>query len=101
MQMFIDMTWGDINNGDVGPGMFSWFHLLWLAITLVATIIVCVKVALKQNPKNKVLFFSFEFLSEFLTRKSFPALKAGYCHSSEHLLPQSFRESARVWKVAS
>ena len=51
MQMFIDMTWGNINNGDVGPGMFSWFHLLCLAITIIATIVVCTTVGLKQNPK--------------------------------------------------
>ena len=51
MQMFLDITWGDINNGDVGPGMFSWFHFLCLAITIVVTIVVCVTVALKQNPK--------------------------------------------------
>jgi uncharacterized membrane protein YwaF len=34
------MTWGDINNGDVGPGMFSWFHILWLAIMILGCILV-------------------------------------------------------------
>ena len=38
MSIFIDWTWGDINNGDVGPGMFSWFHLLWLAIMIISSV---------------------------------------------------------------
>ena len=39
MKAMLEWTWGDINNGDVGPGAFSWFHLLWLAIMLVACVI--------------------------------------------------------------
>lgn len=51
MDFFINMTWGDINNGDVGPGMFSWFHILWLFIMIVGSIIVSVTVGKKHNPK--------------------------------------------------
>jgi uncharacterized membrane protein YwaF len=40
MEFFLNMTWGDINNGDVGPGMFSWFHILWLAIMIAGCILV-------------------------------------------------------------
>ncbi len=51
MQFFIDMTWGDINNGDVGPGMFSWFHILWLCIMVVSCIAIGLTAAKKHNPK--------------------------------------------------
>ena len=51
MQFFIDMTWGDINNGDVGPGMFSWFHILWLCIMVAACIAIGLTVAKKHNTK--------------------------------------------------
>lgn len=51
MDFFINMTWGDINNGDVGPGMFSWFHILWLFIMIAGSIIVSVTVGKKHNPK--------------------------------------------------
>lgn len=52
MSKFLEWTWGDINNGDVGPGMFSWFHLLWLAIMVVGCIVMCLTVAKKHNPRN-------------------------------------------------
>ena len=52
MQAMLDWTWGDINNGDVGPGMFSWFHLLWLGIMIAACIILGLTVARKHSPKN-------------------------------------------------
>lgn len=51
MDFFINMTWGDINNGDVGPGMFSWFHLLWLGIMIAGCIVLGLTVAKKHNPK--------------------------------------------------
>ncbi len=51
MQTMLDWTWGDINNGDVGPGMFSWFHLLWLGIMIAACIAVGLTVARKHSPK--------------------------------------------------
>ena len=41
MSIFIDWTWGDINAGDVGPGMFSWFHILCLALMVLLTVAVC------------------------------------------------------------
>ena len=61
MSIFIDWTWGDINNGDVGPGMFSWFHLLWLAIMIIASVIMAKTTAKKHSPKCDqivVLIFS-------------------------------------------
>jgi uncharacterized membrane protein YwaF len=51
MSFFIDWTWGDINAGDVGPGMFSWFHILSLVIMIIACIILCMTIAKKHNPK--------------------------------------------------
>ena len=50
MSFFIDWTWGNINAGDVGPGMFSWFHILWLALMVVFTWAVCKKYALRHDP---------------------------------------------------
>jgi uncharacterized membrane protein YwaF len=52
MKAFIEWTWGDINNGDVGPGMFSWFHLLWLGIMVVASVIMALTVAKKHSEKT-------------------------------------------------
>ncbi len=52
MSKFLEWTWGDINNGDVGPGMFSWFHLLWLAIMVIGCIVICLTVAKKHSPRN-------------------------------------------------
>ncbi|MBQ2987820.1 MAG: YwaF family protein [Clostridia bacterium] len=51
MDFFLNMTWGDINNGDVGPGAFSWFHLMWLGIMIAGCIILGITVAKKHNPK--------------------------------------------------
>jgi uncharacterized membrane protein YwaF len=51
MKAMLEWTWGDINNGDVGPGAFSWFHLLWLAIMLVACVIMALTVARKHSEK--------------------------------------------------
>lgn len=51
MQMFLDWTWGDINNGDVGPGMFSWFHILCLALMIIFTVAICVIFGRKHSPK--------------------------------------------------
>ncbi len=51
MDFFINMTWGDINNGDVGPGMFSWFHILWLVIMIAGCIVLGLTVAKKHSPK--------------------------------------------------
>ena len=51
MDFFLNMTWGDINNGDVGPGMFSWFHILWLVIMIAGSVIIALTVGKKHNPK--------------------------------------------------
>lgn len=51
MSIFIDWTWGDINNGDVGPGMFSWFHILWLGIMIIASVVMALTVAKKHSSK--------------------------------------------------
>lgn len=58
MQIFIDWTWGDINNGDVGPGMFSWFHILWLVIMVVASVAMALTVAKKHDPKRDHIVIS-------------------------------------------
>ena len=51
MSIFIDWTWGDINAGDVGPGMFSWFHILCLALMVLLTVAVCKIWGTKHDPK--------------------------------------------------
>ncbi len=51
MHMFLDWTWGDINNGDVGPGMFSWFHILCLALMIVFTVAICLIFGRKHSAK--------------------------------------------------
>ena len=51
MTSFINWTWGDINNGDVGPGAFSSFHLLWIGIMIVACVVLALTVARKHSPK--------------------------------------------------
>lgn len=52
MQVFLDWTWGDINNGDVGPGMFSWFHILSLVLMTAFTVILCRTLARKHSEKT-------------------------------------------------
>ena len=51
MKAMLDWTWGDINNGDVGPGAFSWFHLLWIGIMIIACIAIGSTVARKHSAK--------------------------------------------------
>ena len=41
MQFLIDWTWGDISQEEVGPGMFSWFHILSLVLMVLFTVAVC------------------------------------------------------------
>ncbi len=51
MSYFVNWTWGDPNADVVGPGMFSWFHILWLVIMVVF----CVALGLyarKHDPKT-------------------------------------------------
>lgn len=49
MQFFIDWTWGNIDAGDVGPGMFSWFHILSLVLMVLFTVAVCKLFATKHS----------------------------------------------------
>ena len=51
MTTMLDWTWGDINNGDVGPGAYSPFHLLWIGITILAAIAIALTVARKHSQK--------------------------------------------------
>ena len=53
MAFFLDWTWGSIDNGDVGPGMFSWFHLLSLALMVLMTVAVCKIWGTKHDPKTE------------------------------------------------
>lgn len=52
MSVFLDWTWGSIENGDVGPGMFSWFHILWLGIMVAFTVVMCLVFARKHDEKT-------------------------------------------------
>lgn len=51
MSIFLDWTWGDIAAGDVGPGMFSWFHILSLVLMILFTVVLCKTLAVKHDPK--------------------------------------------------
>lgn len=63
MSKFIEMTWGSIENGDIGPGMFSWFHILWLAIMIIGCVAISLTVAKKHNPKNdKIVILIFSII---------------------------------------
>ena len=52
MSFFVDWTWGSIDNGDVGPGMFSWFHFLWLGIMVAFCVVMSLAFARKHDPKT-------------------------------------------------
>ncbi len=63
MKSMIEWTWGDINNGDVGPGAFSWFHLLWIGIMIVSCIVIGLTVARKHNPKaDRIVVAAFSVI---------------------------------------
>jgi uncharacterized membrane protein YwaF len=47
----LELTWGDINNGDVGPGAFSWFHLIWIGIMILSCVLIGMTVARKHSAK--------------------------------------------------
>lgn len=51
MQVFLDWTWGDINAGDVGPGMFSLFHFLCLGLMIAFTVAMCLIFGRKHSAK--------------------------------------------------
>ena len=52
MSVFLDWTWGDINAGDVGPGMFSWFHILWLVLMVLFCVAMCRLFARKHDART-------------------------------------------------
>ena len=52
MKAILEWTWGDINNGDVGPGAFSWFHLLWLGIMIAACVLMALTLARKHSERT-------------------------------------------------
>lgn len=52
MSVFLDWTWGDIDAGDVGPGMFSWFHFLWLGIMVLFCVALAVLFGRKHDAKT-------------------------------------------------
>ena len=52
MSFFLNWTWGNIDNGDVGPGMFSWFHILWLFIMVAFCVAICLLFARKHSAKT-------------------------------------------------
>lgn len=63
MTKFIDWTWGDINNGDVGPGAFSWFHLLWIGIMIVSCIVFTLTVARKHSARaDRIVVSAFSVI---------------------------------------
>ena len=49
MSFFVNWTWGDIALDEVGPGMFSWFHILSLVFMVILTIAVCKLFAVKHS----------------------------------------------------
>ncbi len=66
MKQMLEWTWGDINNGDVGPGAYSSFHLLWLGIMVVACIAIGLTLARKHRPdidRIVIAFFSLILIS--------------------------------------
>ena len=74
MQFFLDWTWGDINAGDVGPGMFSWFHILSLVLMVIFTVAICKIWGTKHDPKtDRVVVGVFAVLLASIA-KFFPTL---------------------------
>ncbi len=66
MEKWLDWTWGDINAGDVGPGMFSWFHFLWLGIMVVLCAAVCLIWGRKHSAKtDRIVIGVFSILLFF------------------------------------
>ena len=63
MSFFIDWTWGDINNGDIGPGMFSGFHIIWLLIMVAACVILGLTLAKRHSSRcDRITVGVFAFL---------------------------------------
>ena len=57
MEKIIDWTWGEMGV-DVGPGAYSWFHLLWIAIMVAACVAVSLTVARKHSAKTDRIMVS-------------------------------------------
>ena len=56
-------TWGDINNGDIGPGAFSGFHIIWLLIMVAAAVVLSLTLAKKHSDKcDRVIVGIFALL---------------------------------------
>ena len=51
MSVFLDWTWGDIALDEVGPGMFSWFHILCLVLMIAFTAAMCLILGRKHSAK--------------------------------------------------
>ncbi len=63
MEKFLEWTWGSIDNGDVGPGMFSWFHILWIIIMIIGCVVIALTVAKKHNPKyDHIVVLTFSII---------------------------------------
>ncbi len=41
MSIFLDWTWLNAGFEEIGPGMFSWFHILSLVLTVLLSVVVC------------------------------------------------------------
>ena len=51
IKKMIEWTWGEINNGDVGPGAFSGFHLIWLGVMIAVCVAIGLTAARKHSPR--------------------------------------------------
>ncbi len=51
MEAMIDWRWGDSYPDGIGPGMGSWFHIMWLVILVVFTWAVCYFLGRKHSDK--------------------------------------------------
>ncbi len=51
MEFFINWNWGGTNSGEIGPGMFSWFHLLWLGIMVILSVFMALVFGRKHSGK--------------------------------------------------
>lgn len=63
------------------PTSFGWYHLMWLAIMIVVTIVLCMTLAKKHNKKkDDIVIFSFGFMLIALEiyKQIFYTLDAGY-----------------------
>ena len=58
MKSMIDWTWGDISSGEVGPGPYSRFHLLWFFGMIVVCIILGLTAARRHSNRADRVFIS-------------------------------------------